>query len=365
MRASTLFVCGAVFAARLAQHACFAQEEPEETVALQGTFVRPADGIEHPDLSLAWADYRAAIDKAITNVEAGLEEAIQEAKKQGDFKAVIQRQAALGLFQNKGIFPTADFLKDDTHAEAARAIRRANAGLMAAYGEVCRALTKREDFQAAKIIDAEQVDLEARLGFPPISNVPWPLFDGKDWLGWGTGWGQGRHDVIADDKAIRLTGFKCFSHARVLTGDMTFEVDFRIRPRARQDPPQPPNCAVQVGVQTDAGACLVRIPARDAAGQIMPGKAEVIHFNNLNQQTHVLVQFDCPPAVVGKWRTCRFSRRGNSYSVAIDGKDVVNDQPLPDQVRQNFNLHIGVGDGIVEFRNLRLTEDVPLAAPKP
>lgn len=54
MRSSTLFVRGAVVAVWLDQHACFAQE-PEKAVALQGTFVRPADGIEHPDLDQAWA----------------------------------------------------------------------------------------------------------------------------------------------------------------------------------------------------------------------------------------------------------------------------------------------------------------------
>lgn len=337
-----------------------------KSVPPKGTFTRPSDAIRHPQLDEAWLQYRTAVATAASDFTSILDRKVEAATAKGDPDAVRLARAWRTSFEEQGILPAADRSMQRHVHGAGMALRLANEKLLDAYDKLVRALTQSEQEAEAKAVGDERASLEAGLAFPPISNVPWPLFDGKDWLGWGVGWGQGRHDVIADDKAIRLTGFKFFSHERILTSDVTFEVDFRIRPRDRQDPMEPPNCAVQVGVQTDTGGCLVRIPARrDADGPILPGKAEVIHFDNVTKQTHVLTQFDCPPAVAGKWRTCRFSRHGNSYSVVIDGKEVVNNQPLPDQVRQNFNLHIGVGDGIVDFRYLELTEDVPFAATKP
>jgi len=333
----------------------FAQSgiKANKSVPPKGTFTRPSDAIRHPQLDEAWLQYRTAVARAVDDFTAALDRQVEAATTKGDPDAVRLSRAWRTTFEEQGVLPAADrSMQGHVHA-AGRALRLANEKLLDAYGKLVRTLTQEKKEAEERAVSEERARLKAGLAFPPISNVPWPLFDGKDWLGWGVGWGQGRHDVIADDKAIRLTGFRCFAHEQVLTRAYTFELEARNRAW------QAPGSAFQFGIQEIDG-CMVRIPARNQAGEVVPGKAEVIHWNNANQQTNSLVTFDCPlPVGANKWHKCKFSWGGGRYSVVIDGKKVVDNQPLPFPMQRGFNLHIGVGGGAADVKNLELTEDTP------
>ena len=333
---------------------CFAQfaVRANKSAPPKGTFIRPNDGVRHPQLDEAWMQYRTAVARAVDDFTAALDRKVEAATTKGDPDAVRLSRAWRTTFEEQGVLPAADrSMQGHVHA-AGRALRLANEKLLDAYGKLVRTLTQEKKEAEERAVSDERARLEAGLAFPPILNVPWPLFDGKDWVKWGVGWGQGRHDVIADDKAIRLTGFKCFAHEQVLARAYTFEVEVRNRTWER------PNSAVQFGIQEIDG-CMVRIPARNQAGALVPGKAEVIHYNDETKQTNSLVIFDCPLPVGIKWHKCQFAWGGGRYSVVIDGKKAVDNQPLPFPMQRGFNLHIGVGDGAADFKNLELTEDTP------
>lgn len=315
----------------------------------RGTFVRPADGVRDPSLDRAWDDYKAAIQSASAAVRAVMEERKAAAKEKGSLEGVDGVEAQLKTWDEQGILPSEESMRPAVN-RAAKAIREANSKLLNAYDDAVRAFTKGNREVDARAAKDERGALDVGLGFPPIPNVPERLFDGRIWDDWGQGWG-GEHRIFANDEAIRLLGFQCFAHERVLTRAYTLELEVRNRTWEK------PNSAVQFGIQEIDG-CMVRIPARNQAGALVPGKAEVIHYNDETKQTNSLVIFDCPLPVGNKWHKCQFSWGGGRYSVVIDGKKVVDNQPLPFPMQRGFNLHVGVGDGAADFKNLELTEDV-------
>ena len=279
-----------------------------------------------------------------------MEERHAAAQEKGWFDGLKRQDAQLKAWDEQGILPSEDPLRPAV-LRAAKAIREANSKLLTAYDDAVSGFTKGGRADDAAAATDEKGGLEVGLGFPPMPNVPELLFDGRNWVGWGQGWG-GRHEIIANAKAIHRTGTQCFAHERVLARAYTFELEVRNRIWER------PGSAVQFGVQTQGG-CMVRIPARTQAGEVVPGKAEVIHYNGVTKQTNSLAIFNCPLPVGAQWHKCQFSWGGGRYSVVIDGKKVVDNRPLPAPMGQNVNLHIGVVDGAADFKNLELTEDVP------
>jgi hypothetical protein len=354
MKSLTL-VAFSVLVSLCANTVAYSADEPPQTVSPKGALLRPADGIQDPAINKAWNDYTAAIQDATAALEAVMDQRIASVRKKGLLAEVEREKAWREMFDQQGILPGHAAMRPDAR-RAANAFRAANSKLLAAYDAAIVSFTKDNAVEQAKAARDERGGLVVGLGFPPIPNVQEPLFDGQEWTGWGEGWGEpAKYEVINKDECVRLTGYKCFAHEKVLDCPCTFEIEVRNRSW------ECPKSAVQLGIQDLSGGCLVRIPARDAAGAVVAGKAEMIHYDDQLKQTKSLKSFDCPGQ--GGWQKCQFSWGGGRYSVVIDGKQVVNNEPLPAKMQNNFRLHIGVGDGCADFRNLYLTENVSIAAP--
>lgn len=325
---------------------CRAQE-PATAVHPKGTFIRPVDGIQHPDLNAAWEAYEAAIEDTAKAVQAAIDKKTKAAQAKGDLAAVDRDQKSRQSFDDHGILPGNDSLRPDVN-RAGTAFRKANKKLLDSYETVIALLTQQGKIPEAKAARDERGGLESSLPFPPIPNVPEPLFDGTKWDGWGQGWGERKQHEI-DAGSVRLSNNSYFRHERVLDGDIVFELEVRNRDWERAQ------SIVQFGFQTDSGACLVRIPAGHANGQLLRGRGEIIFYDHANNQTTVLEEFPCQQPASSKWHSGRFLRTGDNFSLFLDGRQIVRDKSLPEQLRRNVNLHIGVSNGAADFKNLRVT----------
>ncbi len=324
-------------------------QEPIPQVPLKGTLVRPADGIRSPMLDRAWGDYRRVISEATDQVRAVLLKKEAAAMAEGDRERVLLVKRQLKRFDEEGILPGESSLQMERDLRlTGLAFRKANASLLTAYGELEKELTRENRLSAASVAADERGAIERELSFPPMPNVPEPLFDGKTWIGWGVGWGGGGHQVVPGEKLIRLEGTKCFAHQSLLADRVTFELDVRNRVWDH------PNSSVQAGFQTIDGGYLVRVPGRDAQGRPTPGEGELLFFDNAIKQENALGRFRCPPTV-NAWQTWQVIRDGSLMSVSIDGKLVAKDLRLPQPVLTDCNLHLGVINGAADFRNLRVT----------
>lgn len=323
---------------------------PATAVHPKGTFVRPADGIQHPGLNSAWETYELAIDETLNKIQDAIDRKLKTAQARGDLAVVVREQKSRKSFDDNGILPGSETLRADVN-KAAAALRRANEKLLAEYDAVVASLTKQGEILKAENARDERGGLKSGLAFPPMPNVPEPLFDGTKWTGWGQGWGERKqHEIDAVDQAVRLLNNSYFAHEKILDGDIIFELEVRNRIFDR------PQSIVQFGFQSNTGACLVRIPAGHANGQLLPGKGEVIFYDHVNKQTTVLEEFRCPQPAAKKFSSWRFLRNGDNYSVYWDDQQLVRDKPLPEELRRNVNLHVGVSNGAADFKNLRVTK---------
>jgi hypothetical protein len=333
----------------LAIDRCPAQD-PAQAVPPRGTFVRPPDGIKGIDaLDQAWNEYKKAVDEVRAGVAEGFKDRTMAAQAKPDLQAVEREQAAERHFGQAGVLAGHAAAQADA-TKAARAFQKANATLTKAYEQASDESTRAGDIRTARDLRDERGGLEAGLGFPQSPNVPESVFDGKAWVGWGQGWGGGR--VSVDDKAaaVLLTAPMYFAHERLVGGDFAFEAEVR-----RHDwPPNPPDSGFQLGIQTDKGACLIRIPARNDQGQPIANSGELVHYDAAIRQNHVLKAFVLPRGIK-KWQLVRFSRRGDTCDVSVDGAQVLAGVPVPIALRKECNLAIGTMLGEVDFRKLELT----------
>jgi hypothetical protein len=330
----------------------FCQEQaPVEQKPPRGTFVSPVDEID-PTLVKPWKDHKDAIAKASQEMRDAFVGRLQEVRAKGDPAAVQKLEAEVELFDQQGILP-ADAAPNPDVLKAAMAFRKANATLMKAYRDAISTYTQVGDDEKALALRDQKGGLEAELGFPPIPNVPEPVFDGKSWVGWGQGWGGGKHQVVASDQAVRLSAGMYFAHERPLRGDCAVEAEVSNRVWLFKEPP---GSVFQIGIQTDKGGCVVRIPARNASGQPIAGEGEVIHHDPAANIDRKLGQFPMPRTAHKKFRAIQIKRVGNTFSVSIDGELVVPGVPMPEALLGDCNFHIGILYGEADFKKLEVTQ---------
>ncbi|MDA0254020.1 MAG: hypothetical protein O3A18_03980 [Planctomycetota bacterium] len=325
-----------------------AAQQPAITAPPIGTFVRPVDGIESLALDEAWAAYEKSINESVAEVQLVFASQLKATRDLQNLLAFEQAQAARQLFEKRGILPRGEELKTAAR-KAAIAFRTANAALLEDYDDLIGRSMSKNDIPAAQALRDERGSLQATLGFPPIPNVPEPLFDGKKWNGWGGGWGGGGFQLV-ERETIRFTAPMFFAYQRLIACDFEFEGEVR----RRTWPPNPPNTGIQFGYQNQTGGLLLRIPARDEHMGVIPGSADVIHWDDATKTAHVLKRFKLPRNT-RKWRTVRVSRTGNFTAVSIDGVQVVGGLPVPQPLRGGCRMSLGVLDGEADFKDLMLT----------
>jgi hypothetical protein len=130
-----------------------------------GTVARPKDGVQHPDLDKAWAEYEQTISKVAESVMAAINKQFDAAAAKGDLDAAEKWQAIGERFEKAGEIPV------DTDAKAAVSAafadyKKAKKELAKAYEPVVKALTKEKKIAEAKAareelraIDASRQDM--------------------------------------------------------------------------------------------------------------------------------------------------------------------------------------------------------------
>jgi len=119
-----------------------------------GTVVRPKDGVQHPDLDKAWADYDAAVSKAAESIKAAINKQFDAATEKGDLDAADKWQTALEKFEKAGEVPTEKETKVAVNAATAD-FKKAKEELTKAYEAVKKALTMEKKIQEAKAVRGE------------------------------------------------------------------------------------------------------------------------------------------------------------------------------------------------------------------
>ena len=123
-----------------------------------GTVARPKDGVQHPDLDKAWADYDAAIAKVADSIRAAIAEQFDAATAKGDLDAAEKWQAALEKFEKAGEVPA----ESETKAVLIAAVadyKKAKKELSTVYEAVVKSLTIEKKITEAKDVRGELVGL--------------------------------------------------------------------------------------------------------------------------------------------------------------------------------------------------------------
>lgn len=187
----------------------------------QGTFVRPRNGVQHPDLDKAWAEYDAAVANVAESIKASIAKQFDAATDKGDLDAAEKWQAALENFEKDGELPT----ENDTKAAVSGAVadyKKAKDELAKAYEPVVKALTKEKKIAEAKVARSELAAITRRgdAAKPTKANKavkrnparkPWE--DGRNWISLASTpeefknhWHQGdnRGSVLYDPKSSTI-----------------------------------------------------------------------------------------------------------------------------------------------------------------
>jgi hypothetical protein len=136
-----------------------------------GTVVRPKNGVQHPDLDKAWADYDAVVTKAAEGIKAAITKQFDAATEKGDLDAAEKWQAALEKFEQAGEVPSGGEAKAAVSAAVAD-YKRAREELSKTYESVVKALTMEKKIAEAKVARDEWKSLAA--GDKPAS-APLPV----------------------------------------------------------------------------------------------------------------------------------------------------------------------------------------------
>ncbi len=141
-----------------------------------GTVARPKDGVQHPDLDKAWADYDAAVTKAAEGIRAVINKQFDAATNKGDLDAAEKWQAALGKFEKDGEVPAEKEAKAAVSATVAD-YTEARGELASAYEAVVRNLTKEKKIAEAK---ACREELRVVIGAGPKLVNEWSVLFRSD-----------------------------------------------------------------------------------------------------------------------------------------------------------------------------------------
>lgn len=147
-----------------------------------GMLSRPKDGAQHADLDKAWADYDAAMLKAVEGIKSAIAKQFDAATAKGDLDTAEKWQAALEKFEQAGECPSAN----ETKAAVSSALiesKKAEGNLFKAYEAVVKTFTKEKkiaearkakDESAAMIKTAEKLRDKPDLMLPQKGKEPKP-----------------------------------------------------------------------------------------------------------------------------------------------------------------------------------------------
>ena len=116
---------------------------------VQGLVTRPKDGVQHPDLDKAWADYDKVMARVAEAIRDALNKQFDTATAKGDLDAAEKWQIALEKFEKAGGFPA----ERETKASVGAAVadyKKARDGLAKAYEAVVKTLTMEKKIAEAK-----------------------------------------------------------------------------------------------------------------------------------------------------------------------------------------------------------------------
>jgi hypothetical protein len=135
-----------------------------------GIAARPKDGVSHPDLDTAWAEYDQTVAKVAESIKAAILKQFNAAAEKGDLDTAERWQTALENFAKAGDVPSELETKGAVSAAVAD-YKKAKDELGKAYETVVKTLTMEKKIAEAKAIRAELRALELE---PVVSN------DGKN-----------------------------------------------------------------------------------------------------------------------------------------------------------------------------------------
>lgn len=153
-----------------------------------GTVTRPKDGVQHPDLDKAWADYDAAVLKVTESLKAAIAKQFDAATAKGDLDAAEKWQKAQEKFERAGEVPA----ETDTKSAVTSAVadyKRAKDEILKAYESVVKSLTMEKNIVQAKVVRDESRRL-SESGPVPVP-VPKPVAHVVEGV-----WRWGKHAMV-------------------------------------------------------------------------------------------------------------------------------------------------------------------------
>ena len=119
-----------------------------------GTVTRPEDGVQHPDLDKAWADYEAAVVKVTESMKAAISKQFDAATAKGDLDAAEKWQVIGEKLENAGELPAETETKAAVNSAVAE-YKKAGDELSKAYEAVVKNLTMEKKIAEAKAVRGE------------------------------------------------------------------------------------------------------------------------------------------------------------------------------------------------------------------
>lgn len=153
-----------------------------------GTVSRPEDGVKHPDLDKAWAEYDAVVAEAAESIKAAISKQFDAATAKGDLDNAEKWQTALEKFESTGEVPSESEMKAAVSA-AVVDYKKAKNELSKAYEAVVKALTMNKKISDAKAVRDERKTFEQpSLPKPQSHNSVIPKAKGFKWSSTFKGW---------------------------------------------------------------------------------------------------------------------------------------------------------------------------------
>jgi hypothetical protein len=124
-----------------------------------GTAVRPEDGVQHPDLDKAWAEYDATVTKAAEGIKAVISKQFDAATAKGDLNAAQKWQVIGEKFAKTGELPAESDARLVSVAIAE--LKKAKEKLAKAYESVVKDLTIEKKITEATAVRGEWLAIDS------------------------------------------------------------------------------------------------------------------------------------------------------------------------------------------------------------